>query len=112
MRKSEFEANGVAPVAGQISTPTNANTTQHTAGDALIEGIADAVARRLERLQTIRKRLLRVEEAAEYLAMSEDTVERLVANGKLTPVRGLDRRIRFDICDLEKLIDDSKPSKI
>ena len=79
-----------------------------TAGDAMIEAIADAVAARLERIQTARRRLLTLEQAAEYYGASEDTIERLVANKKLVPVNGLDRRKRFDIRDLDKLIDEGK----
>jgi excisionase family DNA binding protein len=79
-----------------------------TAGDAMIEAIAEAVALKLEHFQTTKRRLLTLEQAAEYLGMSDDTVERLVANKKLIPVSGLDRRKRFDIRDLDKLIEHSK----
>lgn len=76
--------------------------------DLFFEALADAIADRLEHRQEAR-RLLDMEQAAEYLSTSEDTTYRLVADGKLKPVR-FDRRMRFDIRDLDKLIEESKRS--
>lgn len=69
----------------------------------LAEGIAD----RLMECQDMRRRLLDMEQTAEYLGMSEDTIQRLVSEGQLVPVR-LDRRLRFDIRDLNDLVETSK----
>jgi excisionase family DNA binding protein len=111
MRNSVPDSKRSAPAVPTYRSP-DATFAGSTPGDTLIEAIADAVAHRLERLQTTRKRLLTLEHAAEYLGMSDDTVERLVASGRLVPVRGLDRRIRFDIRDLDRLIEESKRAKV
>ena len=81
-----------------------------SAGDTMIEAIAEAVALRLERYQSSRRRLLDMEQAAEYLGMSDDGVQRLIAEKRLIPAR-LDRRLRFDIRDLDQLIEESKSGK-
>jgi excisionase family DNA binding protein len=78
-----------------------------SAGDAMIDAIADAVAQRLEKIGGTRQRLLTSDAAVAYLGISEDTLQRLVADKRLTPVR-VDRRLRFDIRDLDRLIDDAK----
>jgi excisionase family DNA binding protein len=77
------------------------------AGDLLIDSIADAVAERLARMTLCRKRLLSLEEAAEYLGMSEDAVRDLVSQSKLKPVRPT-RKVQFDIRDLDVFIADLK----
>ena len=76
----------------------------------LLEAIADAIADRLEHRQDARRRLLDVEHAGEYLGMSEAAIYHLVSDGKLNPVR-FDRRVRFDIRELDKLIEEAKESK-
>ena len=75
--------------------------------DLLLDALADAIADRLERRLGARCRLLSIEKAAEYLDRSESAVYNLVSDGKLEPVR-IDRRVSFDIRDLDKLIDESK----
>ena len=72
--------------------------------DLFLTAMADAIADRLEHRQEARRRLLDMEQASEYLSTSEDTFYRMIADGKLTPVR-FDRRMRFDIRDLDKLIE-------
>lgn len=69
--------------------------------------MADAIADRLEHRQETRRRLLDGEQAAEYLGMTESAVYNLVSDNKLRPVR-FDRRIRFDIRDLNELIEQAK----
>ncbi len=54
-----------------------------------------------------RKQVLDIDEAAEYLGVSVNQVHNFIADGKLTPVR-YDRRLRFDIDDLNRLIHESK----
>jgi excisionase family DNA binding protein len=78
--------------------------------DFFIDAIAEAVAERLEHMQGQRKRLLTMEDAAEYLGMSPDAIYHLVSDGKLKPVR-FDRRLRFDVRDLDRLIEDGKQVK-
>jgi excisionase family DNA binding protein len=77
--------------------------------ELFLNAMADAIADRLERRQEARRRLLDIERTAEYLGMSEDSVYRLVSERKLKPVR-FDRRPRFDIRDLDKLIEEAKGS--
>ena len=72
-----------------------------------LNAMADAIADRLEHRQEARRRLLDVEQAAEYLGMTESAVYNLVSDNKLRPVR-FDRRIRFDIRDLNELIEQAK----
>ncbi len=56
---------------------------------------------------TTLKRLLTLEEGAEYLGRTVGAVREMVYSGKLTPVK-IDRRVQLDIKDLEKLIEDNK----
>jgi excisionase family DNA binding protein len=78
-----------------------------SAGDALIEAIADAVAERLEKMSVTRQRLLPLERAAEYLGMSENQVLNLISEGRLKPSR-VDRRIRIDVRELDRLVEETK----
>jgi excisionase family DNA binding protein len=71
------------------------------------EAIARVVRMELQRLNLRQRRVLEIEEAAEYLGCSIGTIHNLVADGKLNPVR-YDRRMRFDIEDLDRLIERSK----
>ena len=73
--------------------------------ELFLTAMADAIADRLERRQEVRRRVLDMDQAVEYLGTSADTVYRLIAEGKLTPVR-FDRRTRFDIRDLDKLVEE------
>ena len=75
--------------------------------DMFLTAMADAIADRLEHRQDARRRLLDVERTAEYLDTSKSSVHNLVSDKKLKPVR-FDRRIHFDIRDLDKLIDEAK----
>lgn len=79
-----------------------------SAGDAMIDAIAEAVASRLEKMSTTRQRLLPLERAAEYLGMSENQVLNLISEGRLKPSR-LDRRVRIDVRELDRLVDETKP---
>ncbi len=81
--------------------------SSHDMVELLLNALADAIADRLEHRQETRRRLLSVEQAAEYINRSESAIYNLVSDGKLRPVR-LDRRISFDIRDLDNLIDQAK----
>jgi excisionase family DNA binding protein len=78
-----------------------------SAGDVMIEAIADAVAERLEKMNCRRKRLVDLEEAAEYLGLSTDALRSLIEMGRLHPVRPT-RKIQFDLKDLDQFIDELK----
>lgn len=70
-----------------------------------IDLLADRIAAKLRHVQT--KRLLSLEEAAQYLGMTEDAVRHKVYNRKIPTVK-LDSRMRFDVQDLDRLIADNK----
>lgn len=57
------------------------------------------------------KRLYDLPEASEYLGRSEAGVRALVNAGRIPTVR-LDRKVQFDIYDLDRIIDESKQSVI
>jgi hypothetical protein len=83
--------------------------------ELLLDSLADRVAARLgERLgesngSAIRPRLLTVSEAARYLGRTRYSVQHLIQNSTLPPVK-LDSRTFLDIKDLDRLIDDAKRS--
>jgi excisionase family DNA binding protein len=78
-----------------------------SAGDQMIDAIAEAVAQRLEKMSGTRQRLLPLDRAAEYLGMSENQVLNLISEGRLKPSR-VDRRIRIDIRELDRLVEETK----
>lgn len=53
------------------------------------------------------KRLLTAEQAAEYLGLATWTVRQWASMGRLPKVK-LGRSLRFDISDLEKVIEEGK----
>ena len=69
----------------------------------------EAVARRVmaERDAEPARRLVGVHGAAIVLGCTERAIRNKVAAGVLTPVR-IDRRLRFDLRDLDVLIEDNK----
>jgi len=56
-------------------------------------------------------RLLDKAGAGHYLSVGVRTVEALVANGRLAPVRLLGRRLLFDRADLDQLVEQVKASQ-
>lgn len=74
---------------------------------AALAEIAAAVEKRLLERGRIGKRLYTVAEAAEYLGCSVSQVRNLITAGKLEGIT-LDARVRVDVGDLEKLIEDGK----
>jgi len=50
------------------------------------------------------RRYISLEESAEYLGVSEQTIRRFIANGKLTGYRAGSRMIRVDLHELEGLL--------
>lgn len=77
-----------------------------SAGDALVEAIADAVAVKLERMYGQRQRLLTVMAAAEYLGLNQDQIRERA--GREFPSVRIDRWLRFDRRDLDRYIDRAK----
>jgi excisionase family DNA binding protein len=75
-----------------------------SAGDQMIDAIAEAVALRLERFVSLNQRLMDVKAAAQYLGMTEDALRHKAAAGEITSVR-VDGRLRFDRRDLDRWID-------
>ncbi len=76
----------------------------------VLEGLVDmAVQRALLAFQSAppARRLLDITAASEYLGITEDALRSKSANGILPTVK-IDRRLRFDIKDLDALVDRSK----
>jgi excisionase family DNA binding protein len=83
--------------------------------DAIFDAIADRVAERLRghtdnESRSIRPRLLNIEQAAQYLGRTRDSVEHLIAADRIPTVR-IDRRVFVDVIDLDKLIEASKTGR-
>lgn len=74
-----------------------------TAGDTMIEAIAEAVAQKLERLAGMQQRLMEIEDAAKYLGMSVHALRHKAGIEVLCVV--IDSKLRFDRRDLDRYID-------
>jgi Helix-turn-helix domain len=80
--------------------------TSATAGDALINAIAEAVADRLTSLVDEQRRVLTLEAAAEYLGMTPDALQhRAGVDVPCLAGERAKRRLRFDRRDLDRWID-------
>lgn len=86
-----------------VALTSEPKQAEKSAGDAMIEAIAEAVAVRLERLAGMRQRLLDVHKAAEYLGMSEHALRHKA--GVDIPCIRMDGKLRFDRRDLDRCID-------
>ena len=86
-----------------VALPSEPRRPDRSAGDAMIEAIADAVALRLERMAGMRQWLLDVHQAAEYLGMSEHALRHKA--GVDVPCTRIDGKLRFDRRDLDRYID-------
>lgn len=75
-------------------------------GADFLDQLADALADRL-RDRAPEQRLFNLEAAAAYLGMTSEALRAKVAEGKVKAVR-IDRVLRFDRHDLDRLIDSSK----
>jgi hypothetical protein len=74
-----------------------------SAGDLLVEAIADAVALRLERMAGMQQRLMDVHDAAKYLGMTENALRQKA--GIDVPCVRIDGKLRFDRRELDRYID-------
>jgi hypothetical protein len=72
-------------------------------GDVMIEAIAEAVARKIERIVAASQRLMDIEEAALYLGMSTHALRHKA--GREIPCVRIDSKLRFDRRDLDRWID-------
>lgn len=77
-----------------------------SAGDAMIEAIAEAVALKLERIAATSQRLMEVEEAAKYLGLTCHALRHKAAVE--IPCVRIDSKLRFDRRDLDRYIDCAK----
>lgn len=69
--------------------------------------IARVVREEIQSIAVRNQRLLDADQAAVYINTSDKGLDNLVSDGKLAPVR-FDRKRRFDVVDLDKLIEESK----
>lgn len=71
--------------------------------------IADAVAGRLRDTSIVAPRLLTLEQASTYLGLTKDALKAKVHMGRI-PTVDLDKKLRFDRQDLDRIIDQNKRS--
>jgi excisionase family DNA binding protein len=73
------------------------------------DNIADAVAHRLRDNGILTPRLLTLAQAATYLGLTKDALKAKVHMGRIPTVE-LDKKLRFDRQDLDRIIEQSKRS--
>jgi len=71
--------------------------------------IAEAVVNRLRDSMIATPRLLTLRQAATYLGLTTDALKAKVHLGRI-PTVGLDKKLRFDRVDLDRVINESKKS--
>lgn len=87
---------------------SNTEFTLDSLMDVLAERIAQKMGERSGLPRTAsKKRLLTTDEAAEFLGRTREAMQHLAASGKIPTVRS-DRRVFFDLHDLERWIDRNK----
>lgn len=69
--------------------------------------IADAVVSRLKESAVLAPRLLTLNQAAIYLGLTADALKAKVHMGRI-PTVDLDKKLRFDKLDLDRIIEESK----
>jgi excisionase family DNA binding protein len=69
--------------------------------------IAEAVVSRLKDSVVLTPRLLTLSQAATYLGLTADALKAKVHMGRI-PTVDLDKKLRFDRVDLDRIIDNSK----
>lgn len=84
--------------------------------ESLIDVLADRIAVRIESRNRSgsaveSKRLLTTDEAAVFLGRTRDSMQHIIASGKIPTVRS-DRRVFFDVRDLERWIEQNKEAGI
>ena len=69
--------------------------------------IAEAVANRLKASEVLAPRLLTLNQAAMYLGLTPDALKAKVHMGRI-PTVVLDKKLRFDRVELDRIIEESK----
>jgi excisionase family DNA binding protein len=69
--------------------------------------IAEAIASRLMDSNVLIPRLLTLDQAAKYLGLTKEALKAKVHLGRI-PTVDLDKKLRFDRLDLDRLIEQSK----
>lgn len=69
------------------------------------EAVRNAIA---DENRQLTRRLLDTAQTAEYLGVSEDTIRRLHADGRLKKVKIAGVKLMFDVKDLDRAIEDNK----
>lgn len=87
-----------------MSTPTPVSPLSL---DSILDALADRLARKVSTSHVSTRRLVDVRGAAEYLGCSPAAIRQKVARGELPTVR-LDGKNRFDLRDLDMLIEQAK----
>jgi chromatin segregation and condensation protein Rec8/ScpA/Scc1 (kleisin family) len=75
-------------------------------GDIMIDAIAEAVVKRIERIVATSQRLMDIDEAARYLGMTPHALRH--KSGVEIPCVRIDAKLRFDRRDLDRWIDRAK----
>ena len=103
MREPDVYANGIT-AATHCTAPSNFQGAGLSAGDALINAIAEAVAIKLYRMGlACQQRLMDVKDAAKYLGMTDDALRHKA--GVDIPCIRIDGKLRFDRRELDRWID-------
>jgi hypothetical protein len=76
---------------------------QPSAGDSFVDAIAEAAARKLERMAGMQQRLMDIRDTAKYLGMTEDALRHKA--GVDIPCVRIDGKLRFDRRELDRFID-------
>lgn len=97
--------NSGAATSPIFSSPPE-RTERASAGDVMIEAIADAVALKLQRMAGMSQRLMDIDEAAKYLGMTTHALRHKAAID--IPCVRIDSKLRFDRRDLDRYIDQAK----
>ena len=73
--------------------------------------IAEAIASRLMDSNVLIPRLLTLDQAAKYLGLTKEALKAKVHHGRI-PTVDLDKKLRFDRLDLDRMIEQNKRSRI
>jgi hypothetical protein len=103
MRKPVSDPLNCGPGVIELCRPSDPTVTAPSAGDCLIEAIANAVALKLERMAGMQQRLMEVKDASRYLGMTEDALRHKA--GVDIPCVRIDGKLRFDRRELDRYID-------
>jgi hypothetical protein len=103
-RQAEMPSRTANPTQRVISASSTPNVS---VSELFFDSLAAQMVERLLYLQTIRQRVLNLDEAAGYLGLSPEALRQKVLAGEV-PTVDLDRRLRFDIRELDALIANKK----